>query len=191
MKITKKHLIGEISDFPIEVVEKMVSEQVKQGNLPNPTIFALKNSASYCEGGFTWDVAKDGHYFWEDVIRMKNFDVFFKKYPKTSKVESNTTKLVYAIGVLGNGENVIKALEKHGGINAQGHYGDEPTYLYYIDPETNHIEICTDCECEKSLRKVLEATYTRIEIEDPIVEVSMEDIAKMMGVDMSKLRIKG
>lgn len=190
MKITKKHLVGDISDFPIEIVEKMVSEQVKQGNLPNPTIFALKKTASYCEGGFTWDATKDSHYFWEDVIRRKNFDVFFSKYPKTSKVESNTTNLVYAIGVLGNGEKVIEALEKRGGINTREHYGDEPTYLYYIDPETNYIEICGEGDFDKPLRKVLKATYTCIEIEEPTVEVSMEDIAKMMGVDVSKLRIK-
>lgn len=164
----------------------MVFEQVKQGNKPSIAVFAKSKTADKDQGGFTWEATEYGHYFWEDVIRLKHFDAFFKKYPK---VESNTTNLVYAIGVLGKGEKVIEALEKHGGINALGHYGDEPTYLYYIDPETNHIEICT--ECEKSFRNVLKATYTCLEIEEPIVEVSMEDIAKMMGVDMSKLRIKG
>ena len=188
MNITKKDLVGQIANFPIEVVERMVFEQVKQGNKPNIAVFAKSKTADKDQGGFTWEATEYGHYFWEDVIRLKHFDAFFKKYPK---VESNTTNLVYAIGVLNNGEKVIKALEKHGGINAQGHYGDEPTYLYYIDPETNYIEICREDEFDKSLRKVLEATYTRIEIEEPIVEVSMEDIAKMMGVDMSKLRIKG
>lgn len=191
MEITKKDLIGQIANFPLEVVERMVFEQVKQGHKPNPAVFAKSKTAAEEQGGFTWSETHDGHSFWDDVIRLNNFNVFFERYPKKYMEDSSqntNSNLVYAIGVLGNGEGVIEALESHGGINARGHYGDEPTYLYYIDPETNYIEICG--EGDNPLRKILEATYTRIEIEDIIIEVSMEDIAEMMGVDVSKIRIK-
>lgn len=190
MKITKKDLVGQIANFPIEVVERMVFEQIKQGHKANPAVFAKSKTADASQGGFTWEKTEHGHNFWYSVIRNNNFDTFFERYPK--KVDCSQTpdsKLVYAIGVLENGEKVIEALEKHGGINIQNHYGDEPTYLYYIDPETNYIEICDENDYEKPLRKVLEATYTRIEIEYT-VEVSMEDIAEMLGVDISEIRIK-
>jgi hypothetical protein len=193
MEITKKDLVGEIANFPLEVVERMVFEQIKQGHKPNPAVFAKKKSASDYENGFTWSKTYDGHRFWEEVIRLNDFDSFFKRYPKKYMEDSSQTpdsNLVYAIGVMGNGKKVIEALESHGGINIRGHYGDEPTYLYYIDPETNYIEICGENDYNKPLRKVLKATYTRIEIEDIIIEVSMEDIAEMMGVDVSKIRIK-
>ena len=193
MNITKKDLVGQIANFPLEVVERMVYEQVNQFIKPDPTVFAKSKTACAVQGGFTWSETKDGHSFWYDVIRLNDFNVFFERYPKKYMEDcsqKSDSKLVYAIGVLGNGEKVIEALEKHGGINAQGHYGDEPTYLYYIDPETNFIEICGEDDYAKSLRKVLEATYTRIEIEDTTVEVSMEDIAEMMGVDVKNIRIK-
>ena len=192
MEITKKDLIGQIANFPLEVVERMVYEQVNQFIKPDPAVFAKSKTASAGQGGFTWSETKDGHRFWFDVIRLNDFDSFFKRYPKKYMGDSSQTpdsNLVYAIGVTGNGDKVIEALESHGGINVRGHYGDEPTYLYYIDPETNYIEICGKDESDKPLRKILEATYTRIEI-DTTVEVSMEDIAEMMGVDVSKIRIK-
>lgn len=191
MEITKKDLVGQIANFPLEVVERMVYEQVNQFIKPDPAVFAKSKTAAAGQGGFTWSETKDGHNFWYCVIRLNDFDSFFKRYPKKYMEDSSkntNSNLVYAIGVLGNGEGVIEALESHGGINARGHYGDEPTYLYYIDPETNYIEICG--EGDNPLRKVLEATYTRIEIKDTTVEISMEDIAKMMGVDVSKIRIK-
>lgn len=193
MKITKKDLVGQIANFPLEVVERMVFEQVNQYIKPDPAVFAKSKTAAASQGGFNWSETKDGHHFWYCVIRLNDFDSFFKRYPKKYMEDSSQTpdsNLVYAIGVLGNGEKVIEALEKHGGINARGHYGDESTYLYYIDPETKYIEICGEDEFDKPLRKVLEAAYTRIEIEETTVEVSMEDIAKMMGVDISKIRIK-
>lgn len=193
MEITKKDLVGQIANFPLEVVERMVFEQVNQFIKPNPAVFAKSKTAAARQGGFNWSETYDGHHFWDDVIRLNDFDSFFKRYPKKymEDISQNTdSNLVYAIGVMGNGEKVIEALESHGGINARGHCGDEPTYLYYIDPETNYIEICGENEYDKPLRKVLEATYTRIEIEDIIIEVSMEDIAEMMGVDVSKIRIK-
>ena len=193
MEITKKDLVGQIANFPLEVVERMVFEQVNQYIKPNPAVFAKSKTAAARQGGFNWSETKDGHRFWFDVIRLNDFDSFFKRYPKKYMKDSSQTpdsNLVYAFGVMGNGKKVIEALESHGGINKRGHFGDEPTHLYYIDPETNYIEICGEHDYDKPLRKVLEATYTRIEIEDTIIEVSMEDIAEMMGVDVSKIRIK-
>lgn len=41
-EIKKCHLVGEIKDFPMEVVERMVYEQINQKQKPNPTVFAIK-----------------------------------------------------------------------------------------------------------------------------------------------------
>lgn len=190
-EIKKSHLVGEIADFPMEVVERMVYEQVSQRQPINPTVFAIKNSAGPCEGGFSWAVTKDGFAFWEKVIRHKDFDLFFSKYPRKTVVYKNENKnLVYAVGVHNNGKKVIDALVEHGGVNKLNYTGDCDEWLYYIEPNTNIIRVCDmHNDNDTKLYEVIIALYTSLEIEKT-VEVSMEDIAKMMGVNVSDLRIK-
>ena len=38
-KVKKKHLTGEIADFPKRVVQAMVDEQVRQGNPADPSVW--------------------------------------------------------------------------------------------------------------------------------------------------------
>ena len=76
-KVKKEDLIGEIKDFPIEVVQKMVDCQVEQWYKADVTAFQIGKIA-----GFLWRDSEDGQEFWESVILDMNFDVFFKKYPK-------------------------------------------------------------------------------------------------------------
>lgn len=187
-EIKKSHLVGEIEDFPMEVVERMVYEQVSQRQPINPTVFAIKNSAGPCEGGFSWAVTEDGYAFWEKVISKKDWDLFFSKYPRKTVVYENK-KRVYAVGDHKNGKKVIDALVERGGVNQLDYKGDYETRLYYIEPTTNIIREC-DIYFDTKLYEMIVALYTPLEIEDTTVEVSMEDIAKMMGVNVSDLRIK-
>lgn len=186
-EINKSHLVGKIADFPMEVVERMVYEQISQRQKPNPTVFAIKEFAAPGEGGFSWAATEDGYAFWENVIRYKNFDVFFSKYPRKTVVYENKN-LVYAIGNHKNSRKVIDALVEHGGVNKLNYTGDCDAWLYYIEPTTNIIQVC-DIYCDTKLYEVIMALYTQLEI-DKTVEVSMEDIAEMMGIDVSDLRIK-
>ena len=193
IKVTNNDLIGQIKFFPIEVVEQMVKEQVKQGNKANIGIFAnVDPCAPFNQGGFTWGETEAGHSFWRSVIREKDFNLFFSKYPKKVKTDT-TSKLVYAVGDVNNGENVIKALVSRGGINACNFNGGTLDSIYYIEPGTNHIRyLSTQLEKDKRIYDIIVADFTQIEVEpkSTTVEVSMEDIARMMGVDVSDLRIK-
>lgn len=58
--VTKKDLIGDIEGFPIEVVEKI-----------------LERFQECRYKGFDWE----GKDFWSAVIKERDFDVFFKRYP--------------------------------------------------------------------------------------------------------------
>ena len=80
--VTTNDLIGNISNFPIEIVQKMVDYQVKQGNEPDVVTFQMNCFMSKDYGGFDWDETDEGTNFWNEVISLNNFDVFFKKYPK-------------------------------------------------------------------------------------------------------------
>ena len=182
-KVEQNDLVDGIKDFPIELVEKMIEEQVKQGNKADVEVFQKNATADAEDGGFDWDKTNDDVDFWQEVIGDSNFELFFKKYP-------NKTKLVYIVGDSEIGENIIKTLEKNGGINHHGYCGNTDGVLYYIEPNNDTIEMC-NADTDKLLYEVLLATYTAIDAEEIILEVTMEEIAKKFGVDVSILRIKG
>ena len=183
-KVEQSDLVGQIKNFPIEVVEEMIEEQVAQGNYPNVEVFQKNIYADAEDEGFDWELTTDGSKFWRDVASLQNFNVFFKKYPK-----KNNTNLVYIIGDSEIGMDIIKTLEKYGGINEHNLEGSRDDCVYYIEPNNNFIEVC-DFEGNLSLWDVLMATYTPIKAEEFIVEFTMEQIAEKFGVDVKNLRIK-
>jgi hypothetical protein len=87
IKITEKDLMGEIKDFPIEVVRKMVEEQVRQGNKADVGVFQECAHKVKKSGGFEWKETEYGFDFWNMVIIGKEFDEFFEKYPKQETTE--------------------------------------------------------------------------------------------------------
>ena len=76
-KVEQEDLVGEIKDFPIEVVQKMVERCVEE----NEVNIITKLQISRLDG-FTWRNSIEGYDFWDKVICWKNFKLFFEKYPK-------------------------------------------------------------------------------------------------------------
>ena len=77
-KVKKKHLTGQIADFPKRVVQAMVDEQVRQGNPADPSVFARERTACKRRGGFTWIKSALGNS-WADIIRGKEFHLIPKR----------------------------------------------------------------------------------------------------------------
>ena len=73
---------GEIADFPVEIVERMLECQVEQGDKRDVSVFERNKIAGVDSKGFDWIKTKEGARFWIEVIAFKNFDTFFQKYPK-------------------------------------------------------------------------------------------------------------
>ena len=185
-KITQKDLIGDLENFPIEVVEKMLIEQFKQWGKTDIAVFQYNRNDA--KKGFCWENSADGHDFWNDVIRGKKFDLFFERYPKRYPVNPKS-KTVYIRGDVNNGANVIKELENRGGINHHNLSGNENGLLYFIDPKTNFI-VKANC-LEIPLQNLLKTVYTEISpSEDAMVELTMKEIAEKLGIDVELLRIK-
>ena len=80
--VEQSDLIGAIKDFPIEVVQEMVNEQVRQGRKADVSVFQDRATAIGKCGGFIWERTVMGESFWNDVISNRKFDLFFQKYPK-------------------------------------------------------------------------------------------------------------
>ena len=64
-------------DLPVEIQEKMLDEQERQGNPRN-----AKEFEEDVTEGFSWDRSVEGFDFWEEIIRNGNFAVYYEKYPK-------------------------------------------------------------------------------------------------------------
>ena len=77
-KVKKKHLTGQIADFPKRVVQAMVDEQVRQGNPANPSVFIRACAACKRKGGFTWIESALGNS-WADIIWGKHFHLIPKR----------------------------------------------------------------------------------------------------------------
>ena len=77
-KVKKKHLTGEIADFPRRVVQAMVDEQVRQGNPADPSVFARECNAVKDGGGFAWIESALG-ISWAEIILYKKFHLIPKR----------------------------------------------------------------------------------------------------------------
>ena len=73
---------GQLQGFPKEIINKMLECQVQQGNEKDAQIFEVYLEADKSQKGFTWYTTVEGENFWRGVIKHKNFNLFFEKYPK-------------------------------------------------------------------------------------------------------------
>lgn len=93
--LKEKDLVGDIEGFPIEVVQWLVDEQVRQGNSANASVFQRDIYADKVRGGIDWDECPEEEEeddFCVKVLDYKNFDVFFDKYPKDEEEKSAPPK---------------------------------------------------------------------------------------------------
>jgi len=85
---------GQLEGFPKEIVEKMLERQVEQGNKRDVSVFGKNKCANKEEGGFDWLYERD-LFSWSDVLIGKNFDLFFKRYPKQENNPHPTSVIDY------------------------------------------------------------------------------------------------
>jgi hypothetical protein len=90
---------GDIKDFPKEVVEWMLDNQVKQGNKRDISVFEESRFANKINGGFDWGIVDSN--FCCDVIYKKNFDLFFEKYPNYTSTKKTLTGQIIEISERG------------------------------------------------------------------------------------------
>lgn len=90
-KITKEDLKGEIKEFPLEIVQAMCDEQVKQGNEFDPTVFQKNKYAGVCMKGFGWDDSELGVAVWDSITRNHDFKKFYESL-KLSVTEESVKK---------------------------------------------------------------------------------------------------
>lgn len=82
MKIGQKQDedLKELKTFPKQVIEAMLIEQERQTGKKDVAIFQDFRVADAEQGGFTWKNTSMGFSFWNDIINLMDFDLFFKEY---------------------------------------------------------------------------------------------------------------
>lgn len=106
-KVKYSDLKGDIASFPIEIVQRMVDSSNAQGRWVDEIGMDTFQSNA-CSGGlngFRWSETPEGHTFWEKVIGLKRFRVFFKMYPskycgKMVYIEADGSDSRHAVDIL-------------------------------------------------------------------------------------------
>ena len=122
-------LVGDLSKFPIEIVQKMVERSTEQGKwdygVGMTTFQENVSSAGSC--GFRWESTPEGNTFWSRIIEGRRFDLFFDKYPckylgKTIYIETDGTNNKEQLSKI---KNYTSALSCCGESRLNG--------IYYLD----------------------------------------------------------
>ena len=100
--IRQEDLKGQIEGYPIEIVERMVFNQVAQGNQEDVSVFQIKVDSNKANGGFNWKETPEGTGFWAKAINSHIVDkTIFEKtayiYEPIKKWEPKTGDIVIAV----------------------------------------------------------------------------------------------
>lgn len=193
-------LVGDINGFPIEIVQHMVNEQVLQGNFPDVTVFQKVNYRAKDTGGFDWNLSKDGDTFWNEVITYRNFELYFKKYPKQTNMKQFTKEDLQPgmIVELRNGEKnlVVNSSEESFLISANDYHLLD---IYTNDLKSRNknfdiVKVYTH-NCTGTLEFILEhdnhkLIWEREEIQEFTMGEIMQEFANKHGISVEQIRIK-
>ena len=181
-KVTEKDLIGYIKDFPIEVVQKMVDEQVSHGSPADVSVFQERITVGRSGGGFDWYKTTGGWGFWNEVIVYNNFDLFFDNYPKEHEddfwIDPKGRRMLVWDSINGE-ENAKEAL-----VIAK--LPGKPYCPYIVAPGTSGLNIKEGLNYHISIYQYAKP----IPEKEEAVELTLEQIAEKFGVSVDRLKIK-
>ena len=93
-KIDRHYVTKDLAAMPTRIIDKMMEEQVAQGNAADVSIFDNKLTSSSGAGGFHWGSTNEGNDFWHNVLIEHNFDLFdsvFGYEEKDKPIKKQTT----------------------------------------------------------------------------------------------------
>lgn len=186
-------LIGNISNFPIEIIQHMVNEQVRQGNFPDVTVFQNIKTAGTFLKGFSWRDTKEGENFWHAVICACNFNLYFKKYPKQTNMKQFTKEDLQS-GMIVELRNGIKYLVVNNqetkfllGINDYHLLDNYNNNLNSLVKNFDIVKVYTH-RCTGSLKFILEHNKHKLIWQHKVV-ITKQEIADKFGVNIKDIEI--
>lgn len=191
--VCPEDLTGSISNFPIEIVQHMVNEQVRQGNLPDVTVFQSIKTAGTFLKGFSWRNTKEGEDFWHAVIRACNFDLYFEKYPKQTNMEQFTKENLQS-GMIVEFRNGVKYLVINNRERSFLLGIDDYHLLDNYDDNLNSrvkdfdiVKVYTH-RCTGTLKFILEHNMHKLIWQRKVI-ITKQEIADKFGVNINDIEI--
>lgn len=84
-KIYRHYVTEDLAAIPTRIIDKMMEEQVAQGNVANVSVFDNELISFSSAGGFDWDSTNEGEDFWHDVLIEHDFDLFDSVFSSEEK----------------------------------------------------------------------------------------------------------
>ena len=178
-KVKKKHLVGQISDFPKRVVQAMVDEQVRQGNPADPRVFARALNACKDEGGFTWTSSILGCFFWADIVWGKKFHLI----PKREKPSVEHQSMIISNQIKTKRYRNMEDFDPRTWTNI-------PTWRANLEMRfTENLEDFAGLELDEIMDALINHAYKKVESENPLAtdlaeafffEVDWQNIAQVI-----------
>ena len=78
---------GDLIGFPKEIIARMLECQEEQCGNIDVSVFERDITVGEAAKGFNWGQTKENYDFWNEVIRFKNFALFFARYPKKEEIK--------------------------------------------------------------------------------------------------------
>ena len=164
-KVKKKHLTGEIADFPKRVVQAMVDEQARQGNPANPCVFSVWRTATKSQGGFNWHESPLGHDSWVEIIPWKQFHLIPKREkPRCPDSTTRTEAMPHEIiqHMLAKGMDVWACVSDQSYDEARGKIGNYVHRVVQYDADSDYHPVQTKYALWKYAIPVNIVTMTEI-----------------------------
>lgn len=191
--VRPEDLIYDINEFPIEIVQHMVNEQVRQGNLPDVTVFQKRSYNGKSLGGFAWNLTKEGEDFWNAIICYRKFEIYFEKYPKQTNMKQ-FTKGDLQSGMIVEFRNGIKCLVVNNkerkfllGINDYYLLDNYSDNLNSRIKDFDIVKVYTH-RCTGTLIFILEHSILKLIWQRKVV-ITKQEIADKFGVNINDIEI--
>jgi len=165
--------------LPIEIQERMLLEQEKQGYGRNPEVFRKYLQADAEHRGFDWSKTDDGYEFWFSILTWGAFDRFFVRYPKKEEelleLEKDT-KTYPRVMEVSNFEN----------------FSNPKTRVVFMEKNGKYLAWSNASTLEEAEKTFIVAYWPYAREVAPIVNLTAEDISagKGVGVDPKLIRFK-
>ena len=85
--ITKKDLEGALIQYPLSIIIKALEERENQTSNFDFERELHRFKYGDLDGLFDWSRTVDGHRFWSNIQRKKDFKEFYEKYPEYKKYD--------------------------------------------------------------------------------------------------------
>lgn len=172
----KPNKMTQFDKLPVEIQERMLEEQEKQGNKRDPDVFRKILRADEEGRGFNWDETDDGPKFWISVLTEEDFDCFFARYPKKEELLKKDTKTYPKVMEVSNFED----------------FSNPRTRVVFMEKNGKYLAWGRVSTLEEAEETLMTTCWSYAREVNPIVELTAEDISagKGVGVDPKLIRFK-